>query len=385
MSYLLRFLDQKKGSFFLFGPRGTGKSTWLRWKYPDAAWIDLLDTESERKYSARPERVKDFVNANRSKGTIIIDEIQKVPQLLSLVHQQIELDKSIRFVLTGSSARKLKQSGVDLLAGRAIHRQMHPFMAAELGSLFNLEKNLKLGMVPLVLFSGTPAETLKGYIDLYIQQEVKTEGLVRRLDDFNRFLEIISLSHGQLLNVTSIARECTASRNTVESYITILEDLLIAVRIPVFTRRAKRAMAAHAKFYFFDCGVFRSVRPSGPLDSESEIGGPSLEGLVLQHLRAWIDYQAADMKIYFWRTQAGSEVDFVLYGNNGFFAIEVKNSTFIRKADLRGLKTFHHDYPESRAICLYRGEETIEEDRVLCMPVETFLKSLHPDQPIFPM
>ena len=380
MSIVLRYFEQNRGSFFLFGPRGTGKTTYLQRKYPSAAWIDLLDTENERRYSARPERLADFVHTHNKKRVIIIDEIQKVPHLLSVVHQQIGADKTLRFILTGSSARKIKKAGVDLLAGRAVNRKMHPFMAAELGSAFELEKSLQLGMIPLVLFSDTPEQTLRGYIDLYIQQEVKAEGLVRRLDDFNRFLEVISFSQGQQINVAAVARECIASRNTVESYITILEDLLIAVRIPVFTRRAKRAMAVHSKFYFFDCGVFRAVRPAGPIDLETEMGGPLLEGLVLQHLRAWIDYRDRGMKLYYWRTQAGSEVDFVLYGTDGFFAIEVKNSTMIRKKDLRGLKTFHEDYPESRRAFLYRGKETIEQEGVLCMPVENFLKALHPSK-----
>jgi predicted AAA+ superfamily ATPase len=179
MSLLLRFFDQNKGSYFLFGPRGTGKSTWLRQKYPDAAWIDLLDTENERRYSARPERLKDFIRTVKGQRRIIIDEIQRVPELLSLVHQQMEADKSRQFVLTGSSARKLKQSGVDLLAGRAIRRQLHPFMARELGDRFDLDQNLELGMVPLITMAEDPVQTLKGYVDLYIQQEIKTEGLIR--------------------------------------------------------------------------------------------------------------------------------------------------------------------------------------------------------------
>jgi predicted AAA+ superfamily ATPase len=377
MSIILRFFDQPEGSYFLFGPRGTGKSTWLRQTYPEAAWIDLLDPESERKYSARPERLKGFVDANRRKGLIIIDEIQKVPTLLTVVHKQMEEDTSVRFILTGSSARKLKQSGVDLLAGRAVRKQMHPFMAAEMGTLFNLEKNIKVGMVPLVVTAAQPEETLKSYIDLYVQQEVKIEGLVRHLDDFNRFLEIVSFSHGNVLSVASIARECVASRNTVESYISILEDLLIAVRIPVFSKRAKRALVSHRKFFFFDCGVFRSLRPTGPLDSREEVDGPALEGLVLQHLRAWIDFSGSSMRIYFWRTRAGNEVDFVLYGDDGFFAFEVKNSIIIRKSDYSGLRAFKQDYPEAQTILLYRGEEMIEQEGILNVPVDVFLRYLY--------
>ena len=378
MSYVSRVFDHPAGSYFLFGPRGTGKSTWLRARYPDAAWIDLLDAEAERHYYTRPERLKEFVAANAGRRTIVIDEIQRVPQLLPLVHQHMEGDKSTRFVLTGSSARKLRRSGVDLLAGRAVLCAMHPFMAAELGGAFDLARSLESGLVPLVVMAENPDRTLRGYIDLYLQQEVRAEGLVRRLDDFSRFLEVASFSHAQMLNVADIARECVASRNTVESYLGILEDLLIATRLPVFRRRAKRAVVAHAKLYFFDAGVFRSLRPVGPLDAREEIAGPALEGLVLQHLRAWISYAGADCRVHFWRTRGGSEVDFVLYGGAGFYAIEVKNSRSLRPSDLRGLRTFHQDYPESSPLLLYRGDEALERNRVRCLPVERFLRELIP-------
>ena len=378
MSTLPRFFDHSAGSYFLFGPRGTGKSTWLRTRYPDAAWIDLLDPEAERNYYTRPERLKEFVRAHARRKTIVIDEIQRVPRLLPLVHQQMEGDKSIQFVLTGSSARKLRRSGVDLLAGRAVRCEMHPFMAAELGDRFDLARSIEQGLVPLVVMAEQPDRTLRGYVDLYLQQEVKAEGLVRRLDDFSRFLEAASFSHGQVLNVADIARECVASRNTVQSYLGILEDLLIAVRLPIFRRRAKRAVVAHAKLYFFDCGVFRSLRPAGPLDAREEAAGPALEGLVLQHLRAWISYGGVDCRVHFWRTRAGSKVDFVLYGGAGFHAIEVKNSRSVRPADLRGLRTFHQDYPESSPLLLYRGDEALERNGVRCLPVDRFLRELDP-------
>ena len=378
MSYVPRFFDHPARSYFLFGPRGTGKSTWLRARYPDAAWIDLLDAEAERHYYTRPERLKEFIAAQAGRPAIVIDEIQRVPQLLPLVHQHMERDKSTRFVLTGSSARKLRRAGVDLLAGRAVLCAMHPFMAAELGDAFDLDRNLESGMVPLVLMAEQPDRTLRGYVDLYLQQEVKAEGLVRRLDDFSRFLEVASFSHAQVLNVADVARECVAGRNTVESYLGILEDLLIATRLPVFRRRAKRAVVAHAKLYFFDCGVFRSLRPAGPLDVREEIAGPALEGLVLQHLRAWISYGGADCRVHFWRTRGGSEVDFVLYGGAGFHAIEVKNSRSVRPRDLRGLRTFHEDYPESSPLLLYRGDEALERHGVRCLPVDRFLRELIP-------
>jgi uncharacterized protein len=313
---------------------------------------------------------------------VVIDEVQRVPQLLPVVHQIMESPGAPAFIMTGSSARKLRRAGVDLLAGRALMRTMHPFMAAEMTGSFDLATNLKLGTVPLVVSSDTREKTLDSYIDLYLEQEVRAEGLVRRLDDFARFLEIASYSHGQVLSVAPIARECAASRNTVESYIGILEDLLIAVRVPVFSRRAKRALVSHGKFYFFDCGVYRAIRPSGPLDPREQIEGPALEGLVLQHLRAWIEYGDMDLSIHYWRTRAGTEVDFVLYGGSGFHAIEVKNSVTVRAEDLRGLRSFLEDYPEADAYLLYRGDETIERDLIRCMPADRFLRELIPGRRI---
>ncbi|OGJ85593.1 MAG: ATPase [Candidatus Raymondbacteria bacterium RifOxyA12_full_50_37] len=382
MSELLRFLDHFSQNYFLFGPRGTGKSTWLQRRYPEAARLDLLDTALQRQYLAYPERLKDFLAAHKNHMTIIIDEIQRVPQMLSIVHQQIENNKALHFILTGSSARKLKQEGVDLLAGRAVVRHMHPFMAAEMGDLFDLEKSLEKGMVPLVRMAEFPEKTLRGYIDLYLEQEVKAEGIVRRLDIFNRFLEALTFSQAQVLNTAAIARDCAVSRNTVESYIAILEDLLLAVRIPVFSKRAKRALVSHKKFFFFDCGVYQSLRPAGPIDHPSEIAGPALEGLVMQHLRAWIDYRDCRLQMYYWRTLAGSEVDFILYGNDGFYALEVKNSKTIRPEDLRGLKSFRQEYPECSAYFLYRGEEKTDRDGIHCMPVADFLKRLDPKNPL---
>ena len=378
MSTVLRYFDHFSGSYFLFGPRGTGKTTWLQVQFPDAAWIDLLNSTTVRRYSANPDRLIDFIEAQRARKVIIIDEIQRVPTLLSIVHQQIESDKSLQFILTGSSSRKLKKEGVDLLGGRAVKRQMHPFMAGELGDSFDLERALHMGLVPLVVSSPNPAETLDGYIELYIQEEVRAEGLVRNLDDFYSFLEAVSFSHGSVLNVASIARDASVSRNTVESYISILEDLLIARRIPVFTKRAKRATVNHSKFYFFDTGIYRSIRPVGPIDSREEVHGPGLEGLVLQHLLAWIDYSGHALRCFYWRTQAGNEVDFVLYGNDGFFAFEVKNNEKVRPADLRGLRAFATDYPEVDCRLLYRGNEALKIDGILCQPVEAFLRTLKP-------
>lgn len=378
MTTLSRFCTAPHGSFFLFGPRGTGKTTWLRAKFPDALVVDLLRAEEFRRFAARPERLRELVRAVRPGGDIVVDEIQRVPELLNVVHELMERGGRWRFVLTGSSARTLRRGGVNLLAGRAILRTMHPFMAGELGAGFDLGTALSLGTVPTVLSANDPAGALSAYASLYVEQEVRAEGLARDVGSFSRFLEAAAFSHAATLNVSEVARECETSRSTVSGYVELVEDLLLAFRLPVFTRRARRRLVAHPRFFYFDCGVFRSLRPSGPLDRPDEIAGPALEGLVAQHLRAWLAYSETDGKLYYWRTRAGAEVDFVLYGALGIWGIDIMNADRIRPADLRGLRAFADEYPEARRLLLYRGEHRLVRNRVLCLPVDAFLARLDP-------
>ena len=383
METVIRFFKATSQSFFLFGPRGTGKSTWLKQHYTDAELIDLLAPETFRRYSARPERLREVTRGSKSK-TIIIDEVQKIPELLDVVHELIEEKAEFQFVLTGSSARKLKRTGVDLLAGRAVVKTMHPFMAAELGESFSLTKSLQIGLVPLIERSPDPQETLSSYAALYLKEEVQMEGMVRNIGAFSRFLEAISFSHGSTLNVSEVARECQVKRKTVDNYLAVLDDLLLSFRLPVFSRRAKRHLVSHPKFYYFDSGVFRSLRPTGPLDSPQEIDGAGLEGLVAQHLRAWIAYSTKACTLSYWRTKSGNEVDFVLYGQDTFWAIEVKNSAKINSKMLKGLTAFQEDYPEAKALLLYRGHERLSINNILCLPCEKFLRNLIPGQILKP-
>ena len=374
-----RTLNYSKSSFFLFGPRGTGKSTWLHDTFPDALFIDLLREDVKTRLEANPERLAELVDGNPSARVIVIDEVQRVSALLPVVHRLMERDGNRRqYVLTGSSARKLKRSGVDLLAGRAIVQHCHPLLASEMGEDFNLENALVRGMIPLVVSGSNWKQTLATYMALYIREEVQYEGLVRNLPAFSRFLEAISFSHGSLYSATDISRDCGVSRMMVESYLSILVDLLVAERLQPFTRRAKRRLVGHDKFYFFDAGVFRSIRPKGPLDSPAEIDGAALEGLVFQQLRAWIDYSESGDTLGFWRTHTGQEVDFVIYGENRFDAIEVKNSARLSTKDFSGLKAFATDYPEARRILLYRGTDRLSHNGILCIPVGEYLKELKP-------
>lgn len=371
-----RFLSGPAGSFFLFGPRGTGKSTWLQATLPDALRVDLLDPASQRQFQARPERLRELLAGQSGVRDVVVDEIQKVPALLDVVHQMVEADRSLRFILTGSSARKLRRGGANLLAGRLVQAEMHPFMAAELGTGFDMQRALQIGLVPLVWNAPDPAATLRAYAALYLREEVQAEALVRNVGAFARFLEAVSFSHGSLLNLAEVARECQVSRKTVEGYLEILEDLLLSFRLPVFTRRAKRHLVGHDKFYYFDTGVYRSLCPSGPLDRPEQIEGMALEGLVAQHLRAWVAYRGLGEQLYYWRTKSGSEVDFVVYGANTFAAWEVKRSSRVHSTDLRALKAFRQDYPEAQIALLYQGQERLEIDGIAVIPCQTFLEQL---------
>jgi len=265
-------LQPPAGSFFLFGPRGTGKSTWLQQQFPKALRLDLLAPEVLRAYQARPERLRERIAAEEpGLTTVVIDEVQKAPQLLDVVHSLVEERPELRFVLTGSSARKLRHGAANLLGGRLVAAHMPPFMAAELGDGFNLERALQIGLVTLVWEAADPQATLAAYAALYLQEEVQAEALVRQIGDFSRFLEVISFSQGSLLNLASLAREAEIPRKRAESYLGILEDLLLGFRLPVFQRRAQRQLVQHQKFFFFDAGVFRSLRPRGPLDAPEEV------------------------------------------------------------------------------------------------------------------
>lgn len=366
-------------SFFLFGPRGTGKTTWLAKRFPEARTLNLLSPDVRRQLLGHPERLEEWVAAGPENGTFVIDEVQRVPELLDVVHKLLEERPSLRFVLTGSSARKLKRTGgVDLLAGRAVQRFCHPFLASEMGRDFSLVRALRWGMVPLVagLPDGEAEDVLRTYLDLYVQEEVTSEGIVRNLGGFARFLEAASFAHGSVLSASAVARDCGVKRSTVDGYFAILEDMLLTARLPVFAKRAKRALVSHDKFYFFDCGVFRALRPKGPMDNPNELDGACLEGLVFQHLRAWRDYSGGRVRLHYWRTQGGLEVDFVVYGEDVFAAIEVKNAASLGPGDFRGLKAFREDYPEAKAILLYRGKESFVRDGIPAMPVGDFLPAL---------
>ncbi len=353
-------------SFFLFGPRGVGKTAWLHQRFPGALFFDMLDHQVYTELLAGPQRLGDRIPQGH-KDWVIVDEVQRVPELLNEVHRLIE-SRKLRFALTGSSARKLRGRGVNLLAGRAVTRHMHPLTALELGKDFDLKRALRYGCLPFACTSESPQDYLKSYAATYLREEVQQEGLTRNIGAFGRFLEAASFSQGGVLNMAAVARECAVSVKVVEDYFSILEDLLIAVRLPVFTKRAKRRLLAHPKFYYFDVGVFQAIRPRGPMDAPEQIHGPALETLFLQQARALNDYKDLGYRLHYWRTATGDEVDFVLYGERGLRAFEVKMAHNVRPDDLRSLLRFRADFPRAKAHLLYLGQRRLHDRGIEVLP-----------------
>lgn len=361
-------------SFFLFGPRGTGKTTWVKSTFPRALYIDLLKADTYTFLVANPGRIEEVVPEGFD-DWVIIDEIQKIPQLLDEVHRLME-DKHYKFILTGSSARTLRRGGVNLLAGRARMYHLHPLTANEMGGDFKLNHYLQYGGLPGVWTAEDKTDFLKSYVQTYIQQEVIQEGISRNLGAFARFLETASFSQGSVLNMSEVAREAAVGRRVAENYFSALEDLLIGVRLPVFSKKAKRKLVSHGKFYFFDTGVYRAIRPVGPFDQPEFIAGIALESVLFQHLRAVNEYYNLGYNLFYWRTAAGSEVDFVAYGKRGIKAFEVKRKKKIFSSDVAGVKSFLADYPSATGYVLYGGSMKRHLGDIDIWPMTEALKSL---------
>jgi uncharacterized protein len=335
--YQRRFIVPSK-SFFLFGARGTGKTTLLRHELKASHVINLLD---EKKYQSYLADISIFTNEISSlpvSQRIVVDEIQRLPELLNYVHDLIESEKRV-FALTGSSARQLKRKGVNLLAGRAVIKNLFPLVPSEMGSNFKLLQSLRFGNLPIIVDSDDPEATLESYSQTYLQQEIKAEALVKNLAGFSRFLPVAALFHGQCLNISNIARDCGVSRTTVTGFFEILEDTLIGSFLPAYASKPKLREVKHPKFYLFDSGVVRSLKKqSGPIDDDEK--GALFEGLAYHCLRAHNSYKKLYEEIFFWSPldTKSFEVDFLLRRGKELIAIEVKATPRVRPDDLKGLR-----------------------------------------------
>jgi uncharacterized protein len=338
LSPVSRLYRLPESSFFLFGLRGVGKSTWIRSQLPDARRFDLLEEALYQRLLADPAPFAAELRTLSPESWVILDEVQRLPGLLNEVHRFME-ERRLRFALLGSSARKLRVAGVNLLAGRALWREMFPLTPEELGDSFDLERTLQTGALPLVLASAQPQETLRAYVQLYLREEIKGEALVRNLPGFARFLPVAALYHGQTVNVAGVARDAGVARTTVEGYIQILEDTLLARRLPAHTARLRVRERKHPKLYWIDPGVARAAKSAyGPLVPEER--GALLEGFVHTLLVTYMAERDLAQEIAYW-SPAGSratEVDFLLRREADFCAVEVKAAARVQSQHLSGLR-----------------------------------------------
>lgn len=372
-----RILASPRQSFFLFGPRGTGKSTWIKQIFKQEKTINLLDERLYQNYLRYPELLGDELRAMSDESWVIIDEIQRVPQLLNTVHMFME-DKGMNFVLSGSSARKLKQAGVNLLAGRAIIKNMYPFVPEELQSDFNLENTLRYGSIPIVQTSKDKRATLESYVLTYLKEEIKAEALVRNLPGFSRFLTIAVLFHGQTLNIQSLARDSQVARTTVSDYIEILEDTLLATRLKPYVAHLRVREKRHPKLYWIDPGLVRAVKNSWYEVTPDERGS-LFEGYIFMLLKAYNQKFHFFDEIYYWaptETQ-NVEVDFLLKTEKGIIALEIKSYQRFRSEDTKGLKAIAELKGVTRRILVYQGDKKyLTAEGIEVMPFIDFLHCL---------
>lgn len=374
---LNRILNVPKQSFFILGPRGSGKSTWLRSMFPDAHVIDLLSEETYQRLLSNPGQFADELRSVSTGRWVIVDEVQRLPNLLNEVHRFME-ERRLNFVLCGSSARKLKRAGVNLLAGRALRRSMHPFVPEELGEQFDFDNVLQYGSLPIVWDSADKQETLTAYAQLYLKEEIQAEALVRNLPGFARFLPIAALFHGQNINVTNIAREAGVARTTVSGYLDILEETLLCFRLPAYEAKLRVRERKLPKWYWCDPGIVRAMkRATGTLVPEEK--GALFEGMVAQLLRAYKDYRDLFDDMYYWAPSghSGIEVDFILVRGSELIAVEAKSGDTFVDAWCKGLRAIEPLGGLQRRILVYpRGPAMKTRDGIDVLPFKQFADEL---------
>ncbi len=366
-------------TFFLWGPRQVGKSALLRHSYPDARWIDLLKNEEFRRYAARPELLRQEVEADGpgQPRQIVIDEVQKVPGLLDEAHWLIE-NRGAHFALCGSSARKVKRGGANLLGGRATRYELHGLTAGELGDEFDLDRILNHGYLPRMYQASRPRRMLDAYVADYLTQEVAAEGLVRNLPAFSGFLDAAALSDGEIVNVANVARECGVSNHTARSYFEILEDTLLGRWLPAYRKRPKRRVAK-PKFYFADVGVVNRLARRGQVSAGSELYGKALENWVFHELSAFASYYELDDDLSYWRLPSGIEVDFLM--GDARLAVEAKAASVVTRKHLKGLRTLAQEHPGigRRVVVCLEPRPRRTEDGIDILPATDFARFLWED------
>ncbi|MGB0678588.1 MAG: ATP-binding protein [Polyangiales bacterium] len=373
---IARILTPPAHSFLLLGARGTGKSTWLSQHFRDAVFFDLLDERLFHRFLQRPHEFAEALGALAPGQWVCVDEIQRLPNLLNEVHRHYERSK-LNFALSGSSARKLRRAGVNLLAGRLLSKQMFPFVPQELGADFSLERALSIGTLPIVWTAPEPQETLRSYVSLYLKEEIQAEAIVRDLAGYARFLPTAALMHAQVINVASLARDTGVSRATVDSYLSILEDTLLAFRLPATEDMLRVRQKRHPKLYWIDAGLVRTLRGELTLPLGNSLGA-LFEGFIANLLRVEASTHRSFETMSYWAA-AGSriEVDFLLHRGPERVAIEVKASDRIRPEHLKGLRALAALEGLRRRVLVYTGDTPRRtEDGIDIWPLDLFLQRL---------
>ena len=364
-------LSDSKG-LFLFGPRQTGKSYWLLKVFPNAIYYDLLKSDLFFKLSRSPHLLREELLAAKNNRLVIIDEIQKMPILLDEVHHLMERH-NISFILTGSSARKLKRGGSNLLGGRALYKKLFPLVSHEIPQ-FDLSRIIRFGSLPAVYKSRRPKSLLQSYVKTYLKEEIQAEGLVRKLQPFSLFLDIAGQTNTQLINYSNIANDIGVSPNTIREYYSILEDTLIGHLLPPYKKTIKRKPVSVGKFYFFDIGVTNALTNRWNIADKTTEFGYLFEHFIFNEINAYLNYTEDGRKLCFWRSKNHQEVDFIIGDNT---AIEVKASTEVHNRDLKNLKALSEEIPFTHKIVVsLEKKPRIIDQQFLILPYRDFLKKL---------
>ena len=375
---ILNLREFTEDSIFLWGARQTGKSTMLMEQFRDAKYYDLLESDLYERFRRNPSMLRHELEMADTGTVVIIDEIQKIPELLDEVHWLIAR-KGHRFILSGSSARKLRRCGANLLGGRAIRQQLFPFVSAEIPD-FSLSRAINNGMLPRHYLVENAELRLQSYVGDYLREEIKAEALTRNVGTFTRFLEIAAINDGEILNYKNVASDCGVSAPTVKEYFSILEETLLGYTLPAFTKTVKRRSIQAPKFYLFDVGIVNYLTHRRDLEPGSTDYGHALEHLVVQEVIAYLTYKRSRLAATYWRSASGYEVDIVIidnYTRNPVCAIEVKSCNEVQNRHLKGLRAFGEEYPELKRICLSHDKQPRKtDDGIVILPVEEYLQGM---------
>ncbi|MDR0560614.1 MAG: DUF4143 domain-containing protein [Prevotellaceae bacterium] len=366
------FIDSGNESIFFWGVRQSGKSTLLQTLFPDALWFDLLLASDYKRLLDNNGLIRERILADESIKTVVVDEIQRLPELLNEV-QWLIVNKGIRFILSGSSPRKIIRSGANLLGGRALRYELYPLVSAEIPN-FDLLRAINHGLLPKHYDAANPAKLLNAYIGNYLQNEIAAEARLRNVDVFSRFLQIAAITNGEIVNYTNIAAETAVSATTVKEYFQILEDTLLGRYLPSFQKKPKRRVVLAPKFYLCDVGIVNSLLKRSKIEFGTETFGKAFEHFIYQEIYAHSRYSGMEYPVSYWRTSSGFEVDFVLGGHQ--VAVEVKSTDNVNPRHLKGLRAFSEEYAVEKQIVVSNDPYPRLVDNILVLPWKVFLERL---------